>query len=118
MTGQGTLAVFDGATVWMFAGFARWRATQAALRHGRDLLVEQMLFDAGRGMFSGDLIAGFWRDEAVELDWLEDFLCDPAMDQMMARLLAPPKEEEFEEEEMLFTKSQLVTTGMEMSEYS
>ena len=77
-----------------------------------------MLFDAGQSMFSGDLIAGFWRDEAADLDWLEDFLCDPATDQMMAQLLAPPKEEDFEEEEMLFTKSQLVTTGMEMDKYS
>jgi hypothetical protein len=118
MTEQGALVVFDGATLWMFAGFARWRATQAARRAGRELIVEQMLFDAGRGMFSGDLLAGFWRAEAVGLDWLEDFLCDPATGQMMARLLAPPQDEAFEEEEMLFTKSQLVTTGMEMSEYS
>jgi len=118
MTGPGGLAVFDGATVWMFAGFARWRAIQAARRRGRDLLVEQTLFDAGQSMFSGDLMAFFWRDEAAELDWLDDFLCDPATDQMMAQLLAPPKEDVFEEEEMLFTKSQLVTTGMEMSDYS
>ncbi len=118
MTGHDGLAVIDGATVWMFAGFARWRAAQAARRDRREMLAEQMLFDAGRAMFSGDLFAVFWRDDAAELDWLGDFLCDPATDEMMAQIQAPPKEESFEEEEMLFTKSALVTTGMEMSDYS
>jgi hypothetical protein len=118
MTDLGSLAVFDGATAWMFAGFARWRAAQAARHHGRTLVAEEMLFDAGRGMCSGDPFDAFWRDEGVELDWLEDFLCNPVMTELMARVQAPPKEDEFEEEEMLFTKSQLVTTGMEMSDYS
>ncbi len=122
---QAGLAVFDGGTVRMFAGFARWRATHAALGSARDLVVEQMLFDAGRSIRSADLFAGFWRDEAAEMDWLGDFLCHSGTAEMMAmlqaledKLKAPERHEEDEEEEMLFTKSMLVTTGMDMDEYS
>ncbi len=112
------LAVFDGAHVRMFAGFARWLAVQVALQRGRDVVVEQMLFDAGRSIRSADLLAGFWRDEAVEMDWLGDFLCDPETNQMMAVLQAPQEDEDEEEEEMLYTKSMLVTTGTDMYDYS
>ena len=125
MSEQAGLAVFDGGTVRMFAGFARWRATQVALLSGRDIVMEQLLFDAGRSIKSADLFAGFWRDEAVEMDWLEDFLCDQATGEMMAtlqaieaKLRAPEKHDEDEEEEMLFTKSMLVTTGTDMYDYS
>jgi hypothetical protein len=125
MTEQAELAVFDGGNVRLFAGFARSRAMQAALRSGRDLVVEQMLFDAGRPIRSGDPFAMFWRDEAVEMDWLEDFLCNQGTVEMMAslqaieaKLHAPEHQGEEEEEEMLFTKSMLVTTGMDMDEYS
>ncbi len=118
MSGQAELAVFDGAIVRMFVGFARWRSVQAARRSGRELAVEQMLFEAGRSIVTADLFAGFWRDEAGEMDWLEDFLCDPAMDEMMGALQAPEKEEDFDEPEMLFTKTMLVTTGTDMYDYS
>jgi hypothetical protein len=118
MAMQAGLAVFDGAHVWMFAGFARLRAALAVRRGEHELVIEQMLFDAGGSLRSGDLFAGFWRDEAVEMDWLEDFLCDPATDEMMTVLKAPPIEESYENEEMLFTKTQLVTTGMGMADYS
>jgi len=125
MTEQADLAVFDGGNVRLFSGFARWRAMEAALRSGRDLVIEQMLFDAGRPIRSGDPFAMFWRDEAVEMDWLEDFLCNPVVGEMMTtlqalevKLKAPEQHEEEEEEEMLFTKSMLVTTGMDMADYS
>ena len=125
MTEQAGLAVFDGGTVRMFAGFARCRATQAAMQSGGDVVVEQMLFDAGRPIRSADPFAMFWRDEAEEMDWLEDFLCNPAVATMLetlqaleAKLRGPEHHEEDEEEEMLFTKSMLVTTGMDMADYS
>ena len=125
MTERADLAVFDGGNVRLFAGFARWRATEAARRSGRDLVIEHMLFDAGRPIRSADPFAMFWRDQAVEMDWLGDFLCNPAVAEMMAtlraleaRLGAPEHHEEEEEEEMLFTKSMLVTTGMDMDDYS
>ena len=76
---------------------------------------------SGRPIF----FAGFWRDEAVEMDWLEDFLCNPATDEMVATLQAiaarrsaPETRDEDEEEDMLFTKSMLVTTGTDMYDYS
>jgi hypothetical protein len=116
-------AVFDGGIVRMFAGFARWRVAQVALQ--RDVLVEQISFDAGHSIRSADLLAGFWRDEAVGMDWVEDFLCNPATYEMMAtlqameiRLRSPEMHGEEEEEEMLYTKSMLVTTGMDMADYS
>ena len=115
MNKQAEVAVFDGAVVRMFA---RGWGVPAGRRDGHDTVVEQLLFEAGRSIVSMDLLAGFWRDEAAEMDWLEDFLCDPATDEMMAVLLAPPADEEEEEEEMLYSKSMLVTTGMEMSDYS
>jgi hypothetical protein len=123
MVEQARLAVFDGGIVRMFAGFARCRAAQAALQ--RDVLVEHISFDAGQSIRSADLLAGFWRDEAAEMDWVVDFLCNPATYEMMAglqaneiRLRSPEMHGEEEEEEMLFTKSMLVTTGMDMADYS
>jgi len=105
----------DGAIVRLFPGFARWRAVEAAARSGRDFETEQMLFDAGRSILSVDLFAGFWRDEAGDMDWLEDFLCDPAVERMVADLQSPPEEEE--EAEALYTKTYLVTVGNDMSDY-
>jgi hypothetical protein len=118
MNEQTSLGVFEGTTVRMFAGFARWRAYQAALRNDRDLAVEQMSFDAGKSIVSMDLFAGFWRNEATEMDWLGDFLCDPATNEMMAVLQEPEARDVWDEDEMVFTKSQLVTTGTEMADYS
>ena len=106
--------VFEGGVVRLFPGFARWRTTEVARSMGRVLAVEEMLFDAGKSMASADLLAGFWREDAAGMDWLEDFLCDPATEQLVLDLLAPPVEEE--PEESLYTKSYLVTMGTEMSD--
>ena len=112
MIGQTEPAIFDGATVRLFAGAARWMEAQAP-RRGRHV-ADLLLFDAGRSIVSADLLAGFWREEAVDMDWLEDFLCDPATDRMIAILQSPPEEEE--EEEILYSKTHLVTVGTEMDD--
>jgi hypothetical protein len=66
-------------------------------------------------MRSEDLVAGFWRDEAGDMDWLEDFVCDPHLMEMIGVLLAPEVEEE-EEEEIHYSKRDLTTFGSDVIE--
>jgi hypothetical protein len=100
----------------MSGGFAWWRAMTQAGRLGRSSDAEKMLFDAGRSIFSVDLFAGFWRDEASDMDWLEDFLCDPATDEMFEILVLPETDEEEPEEEIHYDRRALVTLGSDVVE--
>ena len=81
---------------------------------GRDGAAGALLFDAGAAIFGLDLFAAFWRAEAAAMDWLSDFLCDPEMDVLIAALSNPAEDEE--EEEILYSKRQLVTLGSEALE--
>jgi len=112
MTDPAMPAIFEGAVVHLLPGYACWRALSQGRRTGAPFGVDQMLFEAGRSLVSGDLFAGFWRDEAADMDWLEDFLCDPATEKMVLDLLAPPEEEEVVES--LYTKTYLVTLGSDV----
>ena len=83
---------------------------------GRDGVPGAVLFHAGGGIVGLDLFAAFWREEALAMDWLVDFLCDPEMDALIAVLSNPAEEED--EEEILYSKRQLTTLGSEvMDEY-
>ena len=89
----------------------------ASLAHGpgqpgRDGVAGQILFDAGKGIHRLELFAAFWREEATGMDWLVDFLCDPEMDRLIAALSNPAEDEE--EDEILYSKRQLVTLGSEV----
>jgi hypothetical protein len=83
-------------------------------RQGRNSDAELMLFDAGRAIVSQDLFAGFWRDEAAGLAWIEDFLCDPHMEEMIAELLLPETDHEEEEEEIHYSRRELATCGSDV----
>ncbi len=75
-----------------------------------------ILFAAGAGIWTVDLLESFWRDELPGMNWFADFLCDPATDEFLATLANPPAEEE--EPEMMYSKSQLATVGSDvMDEY-
>jgi hypothetical protein len=84
-------------------------------RKGRNSEAEDMVFDAGGAMRSEDLFAGFWRDEAGDMDWLEDFVCDPHMVELIGLLLAPEEDEE-EEQEIHYSKRDLATFGSDVIE--
>jgi hypothetical protein len=116
MSGGVAPMAFEGETVRLFAGFAWWRAMTQQGRLGRCSDAEKMLFDAGRSILSADLFAGFWRDEAVDMDWLEDFLCDPATDEMFETLVLPETDEEEPEEDIHYSRSQLATVGSDVVE--
>ena len=79
---------------------------------GRGGIAAVVLFAAGNGIYTLDLFTAYWADEAPGLDWLRDFLCDPATDAFLDRLARPPDEED--EPEILYTRSQLVTLGSEV----
>lgn len=72
-----------------------------------------LLFAAGAAIWSQDLFAAYWREEAGTLDWKADFLCDPATDALFERLSAPD-EDEAEDDEILYSKSYLTTLGSEI----
>jgi len=116
MSGGGAPMAFEGETVRLFAGFAWWRAMTQAGRLGGSSDAENVLFDAGRSIFSADLFAGFWRDEAGGMDWLDDFLCDPATDEMFETLVLPEIDEEEPEEDIHFSRSELATLGSDVVE--
>jgi hypothetical protein len=71
-----------------------------------------MLFSAGDAIWTHDLFAGFWRDEADGMDWRTDFKCDPAFDHMLESLASPPEEDE--EPEEMYARSQLTTLGSDI----
>ncbi len=81
-------------------------------RLGRGGAAAVVVFDAAAKIASQDLFAGFWRDEATDMDWLGDFLCDTAMDEFFERLANPPAEEE--EPEEMYARAQLTTLGSEV----
>ena len=108
-------ASFDGAVVRLICGAGRSLAP-APGQPGRDGVAGAILFEAGRGIFGLDLFTAFWGHEAAGMDWLADFLCDPEMDALISALSKP--EEHEEEEEILYSKRQLVTLGSDvMDEY-
>jgi len=106
----------EGPMVRMFAGFDWWRSMTVTGRFGRNSDAEIMLFDAARSIVSADLFAGFWRDEARGMDWLQDFLCDPHMGEMVESLLAPEIDEEEVEEEFHYDRRALCTLGSDVVE--
>jgi|GEM_PF-2991357 hypothetical protein len=109
------LCRFDGAVARLFPG------TNASLAVGpgglgRGGAAAVMLFAAGDAIWTDDLFAGFWRDEAGGMDWRTDFKCDPAFDHMLDILASPPEEDE--EPEEMYARNQLATLGSEiMDEY-
>ena len=108
-------ALFDGPNVRLAPAPGRSLARGPG-QLGRDGVPGAVLFDAGRGIFGLDLIAAFWREEATGMDWLADFLRDAEMDALVSALSKPQEDEE--EEEILYSKRQLVTLGSDvMDEY-
>jgi hypothetical protein len=84
---------------------------------GRGGAASALLFLAGASMRDMDLLAVFWGEEAPGLDWLLHYLRDPAMDALLARLARPPEQdfdEEPEDEEIVYSRSQLTTLGSEV----
>jgi hypothetical protein len=106
----------DGPKVQLFPGFAQSRAVSSPARLAQDDVAEHFLFDAGGAIQSIDLFAGFWREEAVDMDWLEDFLCDVQLQQTIEVLMAPPEEEE--EVEEMYSRRDLTTLGSEVIDVS
>jgi len=105
----------DGPVVQLFPGFAQSRAVSSPARIGQDDVAEHFLFDAGGAIQTTDLFAGFWRNDAVDMDWLEDFLCDVQLQRTIEVLMAPPEEEE--EVEEIYSRRDLTTLGSEVVDY-
>jgi hypothetical protein len=71
-----------------------------------------MIFDVGHGMLDTDLVTRFFDEDADGLEWVRDFLCDPAMDRTIERLVRPEdEEEEFEVPEELYSRSETAQFG-------
>jgi hypothetical protein len=115
MSGSTVPMAFDGAQVRLFPGFAWWRSMHVSGLKGRNSHAETLVFDAGSAMRSEDLVAGFWRDEAGDMDWLEDFVCDPHLVEMIGMLLAPEDDEE-EEQEIYYSRRDLATLASGVAE--
>jgi hypothetical protein len=96
MSQQALPMACEGTRVRLLPGYAKLRIGARAGRQSGEEEADNMLFAAGRGIGASDLIAGFWRDEATSMDWLEDFLRDPDM----ARLILDLQEDNEEEEEV------------------
>jgi hypothetical protein len=103
--------VLDGVLARLMPGDRRSLAIGPG-RLGRGGAAEAVLFDAGATIWTTDLFAGFWRDEASDMDWLGDFLCDKAMDNFIETLASPPAEED--EPEEMYAKAQLTTLGSDV----
>ncbi len=112
MIGAAVPVRVDGPTIKLFPGFSRSLAVSGPARLSQNILAEQLVFDAGRSIRQIDLFRLFWRDEAIEMDWLEDFLCNPDMERFIQTLLNPPPEEE--EAEELYSKRDLSTLGSDV----
>jgi len=115
MSGSVVPIGLEGAKVRLLPGFAWWRALNLSGRLGRNLDAENMLFDAARSIRSADLVAGFWRDDAGDMDWLDDFLCDPTMAGMI-EVLNAPQEDEDDEPEIHYNRKDLAQFGSDVIE--
>ncbi len=102
----------DRGTVRMVPGFARAAALAGLNRPGRNVLAEQLLFDAARAIDAMDLFGPFLNEEVYGLDWLDHYLCDSAMSAFIAELQKPAEEEQRPEE--LFSKRNLATLGSDV----
>jgi hypothetical protein len=87
----------EGTRVRLFPGYAKLRIGGRAGRQSGEEEADIMLFAASQGLVSADLIAGFWRDDAAGMDWLEDFLRDPDMARLILSLQGEDAAEEEEE---------------------
>jgi hypothetical protein len=67
-------------------------------RLGREGAEGVLIFNAGQGLFTTDLVAQFYTQEFGTLDWLDDYLRNEAMTHLVRDLQNPPEEEEEEEE--------------------
>jgi hypothetical protein len=114
MTGPVVPLALEGARVRLFPGFGWWRAVQGSGQFGRNADAEMMLFDAGSALLSQDLFAGFWRDEAMDLDWLGDFVRDPAMHGMIELLHGATEADEADDGEEMYSRRDLATLGSDM----
>jgi hypothetical protein len=111
MADVGLPYVLDGSLARLMPAGARSLAAGPG-RLGRGGAAAAVLFDAGAEIGGQDLFAGFWRDEATDMDWLEDFLCDAATDDFFDKLAHPPAPEE--EPEEMYAKAQLTTLGSDV----
>jgi hypothetical protein len=66
-----------------------------------------IVWDAGSAILAQDLFGLFWMDEAGIIDWLEGYLCDPAISAWFALMANPP--EEPEEPEELYARASMNT---------
>ncbi len=67
-------------------------------RLGREGAEGVLIFNAGHGLYTTDLVAQFYLEEFGSLDWLDDYLRNEAMTHLVRDLQNPPEEEEEEEE--------------------
>jgi hypothetical protein len=68
---------------------------------GRDGAESILIFNASQSGRGVDLVKQFYAEEITGLDWLEDYLRDPATTHLVHDLLTPQEEEEEQEEFML-----------------
>jgi hypothetical protein len=115
MSGSVVPIGLEGAKVRLLPGFAWWRALMTHGLAGRNSVAEDMVFDAARSIRSADLVAWFWRDEGGDMDWLDDFLCDPIVAGMIEDLIAPEEDEEVEPE-IYYSRKDLAQFGSDVVE--
>jgi hypothetical protein len=68
---------------------------------GRDGAEGVLIFNASQSGRTIDLVKQFYAEEIHSLDWLEDYLRDPAITHLVRDLISPPEEEEEPEEFLL-----------------
>ena len=79
---------------------------------GRAGAAGAVVWHAAIGIHGQDLIAGFWREEAGDIDWLKGYLCDPTMVNLFETLAEP--ENPFDEAEELYSSKSMNSLGSEM----
>jgi hypothetical protein len=67
-------------------------------RLGRGGAEGVLIFNAGHGLLTTDLVAQFYTQEFGSLDWLDDYLRSDETTHLVRDLQNPPEEEEEEEE--------------------
>ncbi len=101
-----TAYVLDGAAARLNPGIGRSLATGPG-QLGRAGAAGVVVWNASTDIVPQDLIAGFWRDEAGQIDWLTGYLCDAETIEVFEVLGQP--ERPFDEPEELYSRASMNT---------